>query len=459
MSETKTPVIVYALVAGFGCGLVAQANQDAPPFAAYIGEITEDRVNVRSGPSTNYYVVTKLGAGDRVRVVDKGEGDWLAVAPPKGVYSVISSEVVDVGDDHTGVVNTDRVRVYADAMNEKQKRYAYNYHPRLKRGTVVRIIESAVGGDDGLLRIVPPDGATVWIHGDYVVAVPPEILGRETKRPKPADQVAPDATTKPVNVSTTTETPVETPVESPLEAPGQDSVTGAAGDSKIDASVTTSIPPTPDQAASARDDGDDADLKTRLAAAEAQLTEEMAKPAARRDLRPLIEQYRRMAESQEDRYVETFAGARLEQLEYLSEVAVALKQMRELGEEVRAERKQRLAERAALRPEPKPIDPVFDAQGELRTSAIYTSSVGPRRYRLIDPDASTTRTIAYIEIPDDAEYDVAGFVGRRIGVRARSRIFQTGGVEPIVIYVADALVLLDESTNSTEAVTDARPRQ
>lgn len=454
MSETRTPVIVFALMAAFGYGLVAQASQDASPFAAYVGEITEDRVNVRSGPSTNYYVVTKLGAGDRVRVVDRGEGKWLAVAPPKGVYSVISRKVVDLGDDSTGVVNADRVRVYADALNQKQKRYAYNYHPRLKRGTVVQIVESAVGGDDELLRIVPPDGARVWIHGDYVVAVPPDVLARETKRSEAAERVVLDAPIKRADLTTT----APTPEEPRPGAPARDSTMVATGDDASDTSVAPQIPLKLDRTTSAPEEGD-RDSKTELTAAEARFTEEMAKPASRRDLGPLIERYRIMADQQADRYVQIYAAARLEQLEYLSEVAIALKQMRELGEEVRSERKRRLAERAALRPEPKPIDPAFDAQGELRISAVYASPVGPRRYRLVDPHASTTRTIAYIEIPDDAEYDVEDFVGRRVGVRARSRIFQTGGVEPIVIYVADALVLLDESTDSTEAVTDARPRK
>lgn len=457
MSESRTPVSAFALMVAFGCGLVAQASQDASPFAAYIGEITEDRVNVRSGPSTNYYVVTKLRAGDRVRVVDQGEGKWLAVAPPKGVYSVISRTVVDLGDDSTGVVNADRVRVYADALNEKQKRYAYNYHPRLQRGTVVQIVEPAVGGDDGLLRIVPPDGAKVWIHGDYVVAVPPEVLARETSRSEPADEVAPDASIARADETATTPTTSE-PVETPQGAPAKTKDKGmiATGLDAPETSVAATSPPKLDGTASALEEHED-NSKTELAAAEVRFTEEMAKPPSRRDLGPLIEQYGVLAEQQVDRYVQTYAAARLEQLEYLSEVAVALKQMRELGQEVRAERKRRLAERAALRPEPKPIAPVFDVQGELRISAVYASPVGPRRYRLVDPDASTTRTIAYIEIPDDAAYDVEGFVGRRIGVRARSRIFQTGGVEPIIIYVADALVLLEESTDSTEAVTDARP--
>lgn len=458
MSETRTPVIVFAFMVAFGCGLVAQASQDASPFAAYIGEITEDRVNVRSGPSTNYYIVTKLGAGDRVRVVDQGEGKWLAVAPPKGVYSVISSEVVDLGNDSTGVVNADRVRVYADAQNEKQKRYAYRYHPRLQRGTVVQIVESAVGGDDGFLRIVPPDGAKLWIHGDYVVAVRPEVLIRETKRSESADKAAPDAPITRADETTTTPTSPELEETRQGTALAKDSAMVATGNDAAETSVATQAPPRGEGIASTPEERS-VDSKTELAAAEARFTEEMAKPASRRDLGPLIEHYRVMAEQQADRYVQTYAAARLDQLEYLSEVAVALKQMRELGEEVRAERKRRLAERAALRPRPKPIESVFDAEGELRPSAVYASPVGPRRYRLVDPDASTTRTIAYIEIPDDAEYDVEGFVGRRIGVRARSRIFQTGGVEPIVIYVADALVLVEESTDSTEAVTDARPRK
>ena len=291
-------------------------------------------------------------------------------------------------------------------------------------------------------------------HGDYVVAVPPEVLARETKRSESAERVVLDAPIQRADLTTTAPTPEETRPG----APARDSTMVATGDDASDTSVAPQIPLKLDRTTSAPEEGD-RDSKTELAAAEAQFTEEIAKPASRRDLGPLIKQYRIMADQQADRYVQIYAAARLEQLEYLSEVAVALKQMRELGEEVRSERKRRLAERAALRPEPKPIDPAFDAQGELRISAVYASPVGPRRYRLVDPHASTTRTIAYIEIPDDAEYDVEDFVGRRVGVRARSRIFQTGGVEPIVIYVADALVLLDESTDSTEAVTDARPRK
>ena len=238
-----------------------------------------------------------------------------------------------------------------------------------------------------------------------------------------------------------------------------DSLGGAEiGDGAAETRVALTTPSKLEGTASTLDEHE-GDPKAKLAAAEARFTEEIAKPAARRDLGPLIEQYRVMAEQQADRYVQIYAAARLEQLDYLTEVAVAVKRMRELGEEVRSERKRKLAERAALRPVPSAIDPVFDAEGELRPSAVYASPVGPRRYRLVDPDASTTRTIAYVEIPDDADYDVESFVGHRVGVRARSRIFQTGGVEPIVIYVADALVLLDESTNSTEAVTDARPGQ
>jgi len=88
---------------------------------------------------------------------------------------------------------------------------------------------------------------------------------------------------------------------------------------------------------------------------------------------------------------------------------------------------------------------------------VYTSPAGPRRYRLVDPDASTARTLAYVEIPDDATFDPEVFIGRRIGVLARSRVLQTGGVEPIIIFVADELVPLTELETPKEVVSDARP--
>ena len=55
-----------------------EAPQPMPTFA--IGEVTGTEVNVRSGPSQNYYAVTRLSAGHRVVIIDK-RPSWVGIAP------------------------------------------------------------------------------------------------------------------------------------------------------------------------------------------------------------------------------------------------------------------------------------------------------------------------------------------------------------------------------------------
>ena len=84
----------------------------------------------------------------------------------------------------------------------------------------------------------------------------------------------------------------------------------------------------------------------------------------------------------------------------------------------------------------------LDAQGELRISALYPPGPGPRRFRLVDPDGETERTIGYVEIPVGSSIDATKFVGRYVGVRASRQRLQPGGVQPVPVYIASELVLL-----------------
>ncbi len=65
-----------------------------PPLTFAIGEVTGTEVNIRSGPSENYYVVTRLSAGQRVVIVDR-RPSWVAIAPPERTYSLIAREYID----------------------------------------------------------------------------------------------------------------------------------------------------------------------------------------------------------------------------------------------------------------------------------------------------------------------------------------------------------------------------
>jgi hypothetical protein len=68
--------------------------------------ITQREVEVRSGPTKEYYATGKLYYGDRVWVQheSKDQPGWLAITPPKGSFSWINAKFVKQTDAHTGYV-------------------------------------------------------------------------------------------------------------------------------------------------------------------------------------------------------------------------------------------------------------------------------------------------------------------------------------------------------------------
>jgi uncharacterized protein YgiM (DUF1202 family) len=161
----------------------------------YFASITATEVNVRSGPSTNYYIVTKLQAGDRVEVREEDAG-WFGIVPPPGCFSLISKHYVDLDGKGGGVVNGNNVRVRAGS-NRNPSRYAVQV--KLNEGDEVEVMED---GPEGFLKIKPPKGAYAWIHG--------ELTARASEK-----WVEPDtANSKPTAPSTTASAPRSSPADS-----------------------------------------------------------------------------------------------------------------------------------------------------------------------------------------------------------------------------------------------------
>ena len=63
-------------------------------------------------------------------------------------------------------------------------------------------------------------------------------------------------------------------------------------------------------------------------------------------------------------------------------------------------------------------------------------------------------TIGYVEIPQGSTIDVAGFLGRYVGVVASAKRLQTGGVDPVPVYVARDLILLQPAATTDSSVQD-----
>ena len=424
----------------------------------FVGEVTVATVNVRSGPSTNYYVVTRLGAGERVTVADEENG-WYAIVPPEKCYSVISKHYVDVGADGEGVVNGNAVRVRAGSDLDPHR---YAVQLKLNKGAEVKVL----GDDaDGFLKIIPPKGAYLWAHTDYVARVPQEMLEPEARKATPitgGEAPATPAQTEPAaqpqeQVENLDPTVKERP-SSPARSADRDDLATSEGASdapygalQAAASSSASEPGKPDTKTPP------SEYRAQLQAADEAMRAEMAKPIVDRRIDEIAEPYRRIAAQEEDTFAHLYAGRRFAQLENAAHTIAAVRRVRGLSDQVIKDRKEALAARSNMRPPVRPFLRGFDAKGELRESMIYSSPVGPRRYRLIDPDVEVPRTLCYVEIPRELRLDVSDYLGRLVGVRASAKFLETGDVNPIPIVVAEELVLLEEPADAAGISADDPP--
>lgn len=378
-------------------GTSASANSDV----AFTGEVTGNDVYVRSGPSTNYYPVTKLNAGARVSVVDVVEG-WYAIVPPEGCFSLIHKKFVDIGDKPSaGVVNGNAVRVRAGSSLRPD---LYAKQLKLNRGAEVTVLGPH---NDDYLRIAPPEGVRLYISQEFV-ARDTGSTAKLRNEPVPTPP-------------STSDTPDAKPVDDASDDKAAD--TAKAGEERESAKSESSYR------------GEIEELDAALAA-------EMREPLLHRDYSSLIARYGVLAEQDDDEYARVYAKSRIIQLHEASDGLSAVRELRDLGTKLKRERTIKLIERQQWRMRERKIGGAYDAIGELRPSMIWTAPTGPKRYRLVGDEKPTPRTIAYVEIPAQSNLDIRQFLGRRVGVRAGTTRLETQDVDPIVIYVASELVVL-----------------
>ena len=527
------------LFAGWAMGLEPAAHA----FEPYVGQIATKSLNVRAGPSTNYYVVARLQEGGFVRVVGEESG-WLAIAPPAGCFSLIAAQYVDRTNDTRGVVNTDAVRVRAGS---NLSGHNYAVQTKLQKGAIVKILGQA---DGQFLKIEPPADAKMWVTADYIKrtngapastdvqlaaaepdakaagaapATPPAATPKPvSETPKPADPKP--AEPKPAEPEAAVPVAAAPPAaENPLDrltALGEGGVSGSAATKTdrqppplttlqpaalpenkhqgkstvadeppgyaidpaleslaylpeqpaepVDEPPVKAEPPAPSaalptavspEATAAKPEPKSEpkavppppapktpeECRRQLETVDAALKEELAKPLQRRDFAELLPRFRVLADQNVDSYTAAYAGIRVKQIEAAHELVEGLREMHGIQEDVRSTRKDALADRATLWPLVPPAAGGFDIEGELRPSALYDSPIGPRRYRVVDPNTTPPRTLGYVELPADTGIDVNDYLGRRVGVRASQRVLQTGNVNPIAVYVAAELVALDRS--------------
>jgi len=407
---------VVAVAVAACCASSFGQSPGVRPILRY-AEVNANDVYVRSGDSTNHYTVCKLQAGDKVAVLSQ-RGEWVEILPPEGTFSLISGDYVDTTDDKTGVVSGDRVRVRAGSNLNDSK---YTVQAMLDRGASVTILGR---NPDGFLKIKPPAGATLWIHADFIA----DTLGGATPRTASTADTA-------------------TPIDSSAADAGDTEPT--TGSNAIASPITTATPKTAaEQAANI------SIWRTELEEVDAGAKLEMEKLPADRNFDEVKRRFGAIAEQDDDEYAKRYAQVRLAQIENIELLAGAVERVKGLGRKATTDRQSFMEERASMRPTTPDIPSGVTAQGELRVSALYPPGSTVRRYRLIDPTADFERTIGYVEIPPHSQIVVRDYIGRYVGVRASATRLQSGGVNPVPIFVAEELIPMEAPALETGVKTE-----
>jgi len=364
------------------------------------GEVNANDVYVRSGDSLNHYTISKLKAGDRVSVVSE-RGEWYEILPPEGAFSLVSGDFIDTTDNQSGVINGDNVRVRAGSLLNENK---YTVQTLLAKGTPVSILGR---NPDGFVRIKPPTGATLWVNRGYV-------------------QLRTGGTTPPVR---------ESVGASPSQADAAGEFAPAVTASAAESAKKLAAPMTGHASTTWRRQLEEIDVAARA---------ELAKPMLDRNFDPFVARYQPIADQTEDEFAHQYALARIEQVKNMGDFTSAVERVRKLDDVAETKQREFLAARGKI-PEfiPTRSPTGIEIQGELRVSALYPAGSSVQRFRLIDPTSESDRTIGYVEITPDSGLNVEGYVGRYVGVRASAQRVQTGGVNPVPIYIARELILLE----------------
>lgn len=415
----KSLSVISSLVLGLGLGfclLVSSASaQTGLQTPLYEGEIVGTQVNVRSGPSTNYYAVARLGAGTRVKAYEEKFG-WLAITPPDGVFSYVSKEFVTLSPDgKIGTITGDNVLVRAGSMLNDQKT---TIHSKLQRGDKV----SVLGESAGFLKILPPDDARVYVSADFVAKVGSDgtPIGRGGPRP-----------------ALTTQAVGSQPADAGTGVAAAGHGRSAEGEAVPAATPAVAVP-----------SGDElGQQQTKMADVENRMALILRRPVLEQTFEDVEPVYKELSTSG-DLEISLRSKARLVQIGKIQENQKLLAEMRNINSEADKIRAMSKEERDKERQ--KALEQVlkpraeYVAQGKLDTSSVYADLPGPKRYRLRDP--ATGQTLAYVEVADETKFDVRRLLGAVVGIIGRKDFDARNNV--YVVY-PDEITLLAEVEKPT----------
>lgn len=157
---------VLVLAAALGLGARVQA-QTLPAEMV----VTATQVEVRSGPTKEYYATGVLRQGDRVLVLreSKDQPGWLAIKPPAGSFSWINAKHIKQVDPRTGYVEVESGPVPVMPGSSVTNKAPNVEAVKIAPGFIVTIVDKAFTVDGNTwVPIQPPPTEVRFIPADAV---------------------------------------------------------------------------------------------------------------------------------------------------------------------------------------------------------------------------------------------------------------------------------------------------
>jgi uncharacterized protein YgiM (DUF1202 family) len=385
----------------------------------FVAEVTGADVYVRSGKGTAYYHCGKVQQGDPVTVFEEVFG-WAKVLPPKGCYSWIHKDYVDVqnAQANVGVLNADSVRVWAGSDYIQPMRSS-SMQTKLNSGEIVELTDDQPEGGD-YYKIKPPTGAYLWVSCEFLKYTGP------VQKPKPAAAKAPDAApAQPVQPTQPAKPAVLEPSDLPpstetgiptFENVDEGEVAAAADKQPEQPKMATQsdISQAIEKAGAEKSGTQEADLLNACYALSTKIDQELQKPLTEQRYDNIRKTLESIQENDSAGKAATYAQILLERIARY-ELAISVINTLKEQDKTLAQTKEKIQQAHQTKLDDLPKEPDYIFTGTLKQSHVYTAKTGQQRYLILD---SSGKILCYVVAgSEDASGQLKSLIGMRVGVQ------------------------------------------
>jgi hypothetical protein len=192
--------LLYLALAAACCGVKAEERQATQWF------VTEEKIQVYSGPGEDFYPTSFAALGDALEVHRETDDGWMAIRPPEGSFSWVRADDAYLlpGGKVIEITSESAVSwIGSELGSAKHYRWQVSLQPGEQLAVIGEASTTDSKGNPSLwYKIAPPSGEFRWIHNQGVSEDPPPLdeLQNRPKRVTGAAKPLQDAATETVSI-------------------------------------------------------------------------------------------------------------------------------------------------------------------------------------------------------------------------------------------------------------------